>query len=267
MNPYELLDELRSGPDFKYINDTTAVFEARGRAEKLQKLWPLAKLAVPAYRFEGYDQVKASSRKAELIGNWLAIRYAKLSQYAELQLEFTSFLSGANDCFAIPTSFGPPNQETMLVRAQLEYLVNYGFLTWDSQPGVLVEQDDGPSYVQRPYVYISGASDDMARLLTTLKKVQYHARPAVLLADQLGVYEPLKQRYDLQYLPVGQGLGPKVYLARYLASLPLQKEIAGHALVVLVAECWYVPFFTILADAASGTATDLSKIENQLGGY
>ena len=267
MNPYDLLDQLKSGPYFKYIRDLKAVFEQRPQAELLHKVYTPDKLAVPAYKFDGYDAIKTSSQKAELIAAWLESRYAKLTQYAELQLEFTRFLTGADDCYAIPTSFGPPNQETMLIRDQLAYLINYGFLTWDSQPGVLVDMDSGPSYLQRPYVYISAASDDMARLLTTLSQVQYHARPAVLLADLFAVYEPLKLRYDLQYVTAGEGLGPKVYLARYVASLQLQKELAGHALVVLVAAEWYLPFFTILASAAAGTVLDLSKIEEWLTRY
>lgn len=261
MNPYDYLEASKAGEDYRYVRDTELVMGAVSAAVALKKAKPIEELLSPAYknpRYEAMRTMPRDTRHAQIRAE-LEKRYRGFTSYADLRAELVSFLSGSDkECYAVPTSFAPPNAETNLIASQLQGIVGRGFLTWDSEPGLLVFEDDSPSYLQNPYLYISGPEDAIVGLLTTLSKVQYELQRPVRLVDPR-VYKMLMQTYDSN-----DTLGPMIYLDNYITWGDLRKELSRHVLVVLVAEDWRLPFFTIVYNAAFGEAIGHSTIDINL---
>ncbi|RKH18429.1 hypothetical protein D7Y13_38660 [Corallococcus praedator] len=246
LKPYELLGYVPCGEQYKYIHDPSVVSSAYPLANRLKKAYALMDIATDAYRSQEYEMLRHNQRSLE---NLVRGYFQRVQTYDALRQEFMTFLEGTGP-YAIPGQYGPPSKETWLMKGQLQGIMSQGFITWDSQPGLYID-DEGDRYLQIPYLHLSGPEDRMATLLTRLSEVDYQGKTPVLLADPV-VYENIKAKSGQGRAPRGEGLRVHAVYTEGFVTGALAAELKGHELVVLMANpsLWYLPFFTAIHEAA-----------------
>jgi hypothetical protein len=260
VNPYKYLPALQNGQGYRYIKDPETVSKWKWVATQLKKGHDFMAIAVDAYKNDQYEMRK---NNVSAIKQGVCERYSKFESYQDIQKDFCTFLDGNQETiYAIPGQWGPPSKETHLMKSQLCGIMSNGFLTWDSQPGIYLEDDD-EEYIQVPYLFLSGPSDAVQALLQYLDNVVFDGKKVVQLVD-VEEYERAKKNHGYEGSK-GEGLKPTHYVEE-LGVKKIGLALAQHDLVMLSSppELWHLPFFTIIYNAAFGVVLDQQTISINL---
>lgn len=102
-----------------------------------------------------YDEIKCNNFFAKNVKNW-----SELCGYHIL------FLQGKTP--GTPGHPGPWHYETSYILEPLIRILSKGILTGDSQPGLMVHDDQVGDYIQKPYLTIGGPAGRIHRILIKL---------------------------------------------------------------------------------------------------
>jgi len=271
MNPYLYLREGLFGTQgvtgYKYIEDGQLRIGDNVRlGRELGKVHAEDNLLKDAFDPPGYFMQRENE---SAINHATASRYLDIWTYEQLRNDFDEFLRGEQ--YAIPGNAGPPSRETLLIVESLRRIIAAGFVTWDSQPGIVVEQQNRNRYIQIPYLHLSGPPDQLQALLTRLNGILYEGQQPVLLVDRQ-TYDWRRER-SAGRAPVamvhGDGLRLVPTYMRGFACTALASAIQDHEVVMLAANppYWYLPFFSIIEHAVAHQSLSEGNINDLMRSY
>lgn len=112
---------------------------------------------------------------------------------------------------------GPWNKETQYIIQPLTRILNHNILTADSQPGLIVRDENDEEYLQKPYLAISGPAGRIHRILSKIfssenQNVQIKLVPYDLKEVSLDGYENYDDNDTTDYVEVMLGIDDTNYL-------------------------------------------------------